>query len=192
MPRYGGTEPHREAMGLLSRCCGVVATLSTWLTSSWRSSASVVMHYVTPQTQSRLASPKVLERRAGAVALDELETILLPDWQVSAIHKIHIRYFMKYNYDIQNVSLTGPPSIFQAKAPLIIVAIPEPLIIVIQTIPCVKMVPPSVMVAQPNKLQRERHPNPAGYPTSVRIDVTSKNRWRKRSRAQSCAPGDLT
>ena len=57
-----GTEPHREAMGLLSRCCGVVATLSTWLTSSWRSSAGVVMRYATPQIQSRLASSKVLER----------------------------------------------------------------------------------------------------------------------------------
>ena len=58
-----GTEPHREAMGLLSRCCGVVATLSTWLTNSWRPTADVIMHYVTPQTQSRLASSEVLGRQ---------------------------------------------------------------------------------------------------------------------------------
>ena len=101
----GGTEPHREAMGLLSRCCGVAATLSTWLTSSWRPTAGVVMHYVTPRTQSRLASSEVLERRAGAVELDELEAILLPHGQVNAIHKIHTRLFMQYNYDIQNGSV---------------------------------------------------------------------------------------
>ena len=102
-----GTEPHRKAMGLLSRCCGVAATLSTLLTSSWRSSAGVVMRYVTPQTQFRLASSEVLERRAGAIELDELEGILLAHEQVIATHKIHIRYFMKYNYDIQNGSVPG-------------------------------------------------------------------------------------
>ena len=100
-----GTEPHRKAMGLLSRCCGVAATLSTWLTSSWRSSAGVVMHCVTPQTQFQLASSEVLEGRAGAVELDELVAILRLHGQASAIHKIHTRYFMKYNYGIQNGSV---------------------------------------------------------------------------------------
>ena len=63
------------------------------------------MHCVTPQTQSRLASSEVLERRAGAVELDELEAILLPHGQGNAIHKIHTRHSMKYSYDIQNGSV---------------------------------------------------------------------------------------
>ena len=101
-----GTEPHREAMALLSRCCGVAATLSTWMTSSWRPTVSVVMHYVTPRTQSRLASSEVLERRAGAVELDKLAAFLLPHGQVDAIfNKIHAHHFMKYNYNLKNGSV---------------------------------------------------------------------------------------
>ena len=63
------------------------------------------MHYVTPQTQLRLVSIEVLERRAGAVELDGFKTILLHHGQANAIHKVHTRYFMKYNYDIQNGSV---------------------------------------------------------------------------------------
>ena len=102
-----GTEPHREAMALLSRCCGVAATFcSTWLTSSWRPTVSVIMHYVAPQTQSRLASSEVLERRAGAVELDKLAAFLLPHGQVDAtFNKIHARHFMKYNYNLENGSV---------------------------------------------------------------------------------------
>ena len=100
-----GTSPHREAMGLLSRCCGAVATLSTWLTSSWKPAADVIMHCVTPQIQFRLASSDVLERRAGAVELDKFKAILLLHGQADEIHKIHSRHFMKYNYDILNGSV---------------------------------------------------------------------------------------
>ena len=63
------------------------------------------MHYVTPQTQFRLASSEVLERRAGAVGLDELAAVLLPHGQANAIHKIHIRHYMKYNYNLENGSV---------------------------------------------------------------------------------------
>ena len=100
-----GTSPHREAMGLLSRCCGVVATLSTWLTSSRKPAADVIMYYVTPQIQSRLAGSDVLERRAGAVELDKFKAILLLHGQADEILKIHSRHFMKYNYDILNGSV---------------------------------------------------------------------------------------
>ena len=100
-----GTSPHREAMGLLSRCCGVVATLNTWLTSSWKPTADVIMYYVTPQIQFRLASSDVLERRAGAVELDKFKAILLLHGQADEIYKIHSRRFMKYNYDILNGSV---------------------------------------------------------------------------------------
>ena len=103
-----GTEPHRKAMALLSRCCGVAATLSTWWTSSWRPTAEDIMHYVTPQTQSRLASSEVLERRAGAVELDKSAAFLLPHGQVDPIFnksKIQARHFMKYNYNLENGSV---------------------------------------------------------------------------------------
>jgi len=100
-----GTSPHREAMGLLSRCCGVVATFSTWLTSSWKPTADVIMRYAAPRTQSRLASSDVLERRAGAVELDKFKAILLFHGRADEIHKIHSRHFMKYNYDILNGSV---------------------------------------------------------------------------------------
>ena len=142
-----GTSPHREAMGLLSRCCGVVATLSTWLTSSWKPTADVIMRYAVPRTQSRLASFDVLERRAGAVELDKFKAILLRHGQADEIHKIHSRHFMKYNYDILNGSVPdGTTPIFQMKTPLIIVAITMPLIIVVPTIPFIKGVLPPIMV----------------------------------------------
>ena len=105
-PLQGTEQPHREAMALLSRYCGVAATLSTWLTSSWRPTVSVIMHYVTPRTQSRLASSEVLERRAGAVELDKLAAFLLPHGQVDrTFSKVHVHHFMKYNYSLENGSV---------------------------------------------------------------------------------------
>ena len=104
-----GTEPHREAMVLMSPCCGVAATFCrTWLASSWRPTVSAIMHYVAPQIQSRLASSEVLERRAGAVELGKLPAFLLPHGQGDAIfnNKIHTRFFMKYNYSL-NFSADG-------------------------------------------------------------------------------------
>ena len=105
-PLQGTEQPHREAMALLSRYCGVAATLSTWLTSSWRPTVSVIMHYVTPRTQSRLASSEVLERRAGAVELDKLAAFLLPHGQADrTFNKVHVHHFMKYNYSLENGSV---------------------------------------------------------------------------------------
>ena len=87
-----GNKPHREAMGLLSRCCGVAATLTTWLTSSTRT-AGVVKYSETPRNQLRLASS---EERAGAVGLEELPAILLPHEHANQIIEIYTRYVMKY------------------------------------------------------------------------------------------------
>ena len=190
-----GTNPHREAMGLLSRCCGVVATLSIWLTSSWRPTADVIMHYVIPQTQSRLASSEVLERRSGAVELDKLEALFLPHGQANEIYKIHLRHFMKYNYDIQNGSV---PDRTTANFPNEITTNnsgDHNIIGHSGTNDTIYQSGTSINHggATEGVLKENAFPILLVIPRLLRrIDVASKNRWWKRSRAQSCAPRDLT
>ena len=163
------------------------------------------MHYVAPQTQSRLASSEVLEGRAGAVELDKLIAFLLPHGQVDAIfNKINTRHFMKYNYNLENGSVPdGTTNNFPDENATNHSGNFNPtnhsgnLNSTNHSGTNYTIYQSGDSINHGGEIQQALKAN--AFPILLmipllrsRTDHTPKTRWRERSRAQSCVPRDLT
>ena len=95
-----GTSPHREAMGLLSRCCGVEATLSTWLTSSLKPTADVIMRYAAPRTLISIGELRGLGETSWCRRIVQIQSNSSTSWTsrrdpqdpLPPLHEVQLRH----------------------------------------------------------------------------------------------------